>query len=792
MHAFRFAVRQLLKNPGFTAVAVLTLALGIGVNTSMFTAFQSLLIRDLPYPDADRIVHVFRTSPHSQRWPHSPANFLDYQARNEIFEHMAAASPKPFNLSEAGRPAERVRGLLASAELFPVLGIQPMLGRVFGADEDRPGQDRVIVLENSFWLRRFAGDSNIIGQTVRLDGDTVTVIGVMPPRFHDPMLVGTVDMWQPIAFSSADRQNRGGNYLKVLARLKPGVSLDRVQASLDSTMAGLRQDYPELNPAEGLRVVTIARAMDPKGQIVLWSVLMLAGFVLLIACANLANLQFARTALRTREFAVRGALGAPRGRLLRQVLLESLVLAALGGGLGLLLAHWGNVILNRQLVFEGEPVLQLALNWRVFTFALAAATISGLAFGLFPAWLASRTDVNEVLKQGGRGSTQDRSQHRIQQTLVVVEVALALVLLAGAGLVVNGLRSFAGLNPGWKIEGVTMGRLNLPTGKYTNGAALRQFATRLEERLAALPGHESSALASTLPISSFREATNLEITGRSAPPRGSEPMRYRNGVSPGYFDVLGMRVIAGRDFTTADTAGRPPVVIINETLARTYWPDESPLGQRINGEEIVGVVNDVRFPVDPSEPMTRFQSYRPFAQEPRHQLAIAIRGKVSVDELRQAVAEIDADLPVNQPGLIAAEVDRVLGNMALAGWLFGIFAALGLALATLGIYGVISGFVVRRTHEIGVRMALGAQIREVLTLIVGKGLRLAVIGAAIGLAGAIGLGRVLISVAPELKSNHPITILLVAALLVAAALLASWIPARRAARLDPMVALRDE
>lgn len=792
MNDFKFALRQLLKNPGFTAVAVLTLALGIGVNTTMFTAFQSLLLRELPYPESDRVVRVFRTSPHSQRWPHSPANFLDYQARNEVFTHLAAEIPKPFNMVEGKNPAERVRGLLASAELFPVLGMQPILGRVYTAAEDRPGQNQVVVLENSFWLRRFAGDSNIIGQTVRLDGETVTVIGVMPPRFHDPMLSGPVDMWRPIAFSGSEQQNRGGHYLRLLARLKPGVSLPQAQAAMNTMWAGVRQDHPDLNPEEGLRLAAIADSMDPKGRVVIWFTLMLAGFVLLIACANLANLQFARTALRTREFAVRGALGAPRGRLFRQILIESLLLALIGGGLGLVLAHWGNVLLSRQVVIDGQAFFQLALNWGVFGFALAAATASGLAFGLFPAWLASRTDVNEALKQGGRGSTQDRSQHRVQQTLVVVEVALALVLLAGAGLVINGVHGFTAMDPGWRVAGLTIGRLNLPDSKYPNAAAQQTFITRLQDRLAAIPGYEKAAIAWNVPVTGFNSAGNVDIEGLEASPRNRQALRFFNGVTPDYFEILGMRLITGRYFTAADTADRPAVVIINEALARAYWPNESPLGHRIGSEEIVGVVNDVRFPADPSEPVTRFQTYRPFAQDPKNYLAIVLLGNVSVDALRKAVAEVDSDLPLNKPGLVSTEIATALGNIAVGGWIFATFAGLGLSLAALGIYGVIAGFVVRRTHEIGVRMALGAQVREVLALVVGKGLRLASLGAVLGLAGAFGLGRVLISVAPELKSNHPLTILFVASILIGVALVASWLPARRAARVDPMVALRTE
>jgi predicted permease len=518
----------------------------------------------------------------------------------------------------------------------------------------------------------------------------------------------------------------------------------------------------------------------------------LAGFVLLIACANLANLQFARTAMRGREFAIRGALGAPRGRVLRQLLSESLLLALLGGLLGLVLTYWSNELLSRQFVVEGETVLNLPLNLRVLGFALAASTVSGLAFGLVPAWLASRNGVHDAFKQGSRGTTGDRSQHRMQHSLVVVELALAMVLLAGAGLVVNGLRSFAALDPGWRVDRITVGYLTLPERKYGNGNTLRAFADRLEEKLAALPGVEQVALGWTLPVRQFNITSSFSIDGRPEPRKGFTPDRFVNGITPGYFSTLGMQLQAGREFTTSDTTNRPAVVIINETMARVFWPDKSPIGQHIDGEEIVGIVSNVRFPANPGELRTPYQTYRPFAQAPRGSLAVAIRGNVPAETLRRAVAELDPDQPVGDPGPARADVGKTLDNWAVGGRLLSIFALLGLSLAGLGIYGVISGFVVRRTGEIGVRMALGAQLRDVLWLVVGKGLRLAVVGTAIGLLGAFGITRLLASVLPELPATDPLVILFVAALLLTVAIVACWVPARRAAKVDPMVALRNE
>ncbi len=788
-----FAGRMLCKNPGFTLISVLTLALGLGVNTSMFTALQALVARPLTFPEPGGLMQLFQTSSNFRREPHhSTANFLDYQAQDKDFEFAAGMNDKSFNLSQTGQPAESVRGLQTTADFFPLLGIQPELGRFFAADEDRPGRNNVVILDHGFWLRRFAGDTNIIGRVLRLDGESVTVVGVMPTRFHDIMLMGPVSLWRPIAFTDEQSGNRGVNYLKCIARLRPGVSRVQAQARLDALAGRLAHDYPD-NSAEGLRLVPLAEAsLPPEAKTIVWSVMALAGFVLLIACANLANLQFARTAGRGREFAIRGALGAPRARLLRQLLTESLLLALLGGLLGLVMASWSNVLLSRQFVSDGETVLSLSLNLKMIGFALVASTISGLAFGLVPAWLASRTDVNAALKQGSRGTTSDRSQNRVQHTLIIAEVALALTLLAGAGLVIRGLQVFAKLDPGWKVDGMTIGYLTLPESKYGTNAAQMAFVDGLHEKLALLPGVESVAIGWTLPLRQFNVTGSFNIDGRPDSTKGHAPSRFVNGITPHYFDTLGMRVLAGRDFTVADNSKAPGVVIINETMARAFWPDRSPIGQRIDGDEIVGVVNDVRFPANPGEQRTPYQTYRPFAQSPGGIFTVAIRGGVQPNTLRHVVAELDPDQPVGGPGSARADIETSLDNWDVGGKLLGSFAILGLFLAGLGIYGVISGFVVRRTGEIGVRMALGAQLRDVLWLVIGKGLRLSLIGTAIGLVGAFGLARLLGSVLPGLPGGDPWVVMFVGALMVAITILACWMPAWRAAKVDPMVALRNE
>jgi putative ABC transport system permease protein len=795
MNDLKFAFRQLLKNPGFTAVAVLTLALGIGVNTSMFSGLQSLLMPEQPYPDADRLVRVFRTSPHSQRSPHSPANFLDQRGQNSVFTHMAATTSRRANLSEAGQPAERLRAVLATADLLPMLGIQPKLGRAFLPEEDQPGRNDVVLLNHAFWLRRFNADPGIVGGTIRLDGESVTVVGVMPPEFGDRQAWGTADLIRPMAFSDAERTVRGNHYLDVFARLKPGLTLGQANAGLATLAARLREAYPENNTDSGFRAATLAKSrMDPRGQTMLWLIMGLAGFVLLIACANLANLQFARTALRSRELAIRGALGAARGRLLRQLLTENLLLAALGGLLGLLLAQWTNQWLIHNLTEEGRPLVRPEVNFAVLGFAFLASTLSGPAFGLVPAWLASRSDLNATLKQGGRDGGGSSSRHCIRHGLIVAQVALAMVLLAGAGLVMNGLSRFSASDPGWRIDGLHAGHLNLPATTYPDGDARRRFMDRLQEKLSTLPGVERAALASALPVSGFRTHLGLEIESSATPvTSGLSSLAF---VSPGYFPTLGIRLLEGREFHGFDVPGRPAVVIVNEAFARACWPNSSAVGKRIGqpGDwlEIVGVAADVRSATDAGEPTARFQCYRPLAQDPQSGLAVAVRGNITVDGLRRTVAELDPDLPLSEAGSVRVTVDRFFGQAAVAGWLLTVFAGLGLLLAALGTYGVVAGFVGQRTREIGVRMALGAQIREVLWLVLGRGLRLTAVGMGLGVLGAVGLARILASLTPGLKANAPGVVLVAGGLLLAVAFLACWIPARRASRVNPMVALRGE
>lgn len=798
----RYAMRMLLKDRGFTAVAVLTLALGIGANTAMFSVLNTYLFRALPYPQSERLVRIFRTSIHSQSWPHSPGNFFDQREKNDVFEKMVAFNGISPNLAEPGEPAERLRGLAASADFFPALGVQPALGRVFTPEEHETGADRVVVLSDRFWMKRFGGDPSVIGRSLRMDGLDVKVIGVMPPGSDHPLLWGTVDVWRPLAFNAEGRRSRGSNYLRAFARLKPGVTIAQADQAMKTLAANITRETSQ-NHNESLRLEPLHRSMSDEIQRkIMWFTLGLAGFVLLIGCANLANLQLARTAARAREFAVRAALGAGRIRLLRQSLIECLVISLIGGALSMALAMWGVEFISQRL-FSELPGAKAPLDFRVFGFALLCSVLTGLIFGAVPAWLASRTDVNQALRENVRGSSAGRSHQRLRSALIVGEVAFALILLTGAGLFLRGLQRFANLDPGWRVDGLLTAQISLQGANYATEVQRRAFYQRLEERLAALPGVEHVALSGSLPVWGFNSSGSFRIEGQPEPQPGQWPEIFFEPVSQRYFETLGIRLLEGRAFTSADTAERPNIVIINETTARRFWPNESAVGKRIGRpgqdprwHEVVGVAPDLSFPASLGDPYTRYQSFRPLAQATWGSVNISLRTTSSpealANALRSAVAELDPTLPAHRIRTAQSLVDQGLGGISLLGSLLGAFAALGLALAAIGIYGVISYTVVQRTGEIGIRMALGAQTRDVLRLVLGKGSRLILLGVLLGFGGAYAVARFLASAIPTLPTRDPAAMGAIIFALVAVALAACYLPARRATKVDPMEALRHE
>ncbi len=797
----RFGVRSLMKAPAFTSIALLTLALGVGVNTSMFSILDALLFHRAPYPESDQLIRVFRTTPTMQDAPHSPANYVDLRDRTKSFSHLAAYARTSVNHAEPGQPAEQLQMLAVSGNFFAALGVSPELGRSLTPEDDQPDNDDVVVITHAFWQQRFAADPSILGQSIRLDGELIHIVGIMPAGFEDPMLWGSISGWKPLSFAADDLEARGSNWLSMLGRLSPEATVAMAHAEMNSHCAALALVHPATNSETGMNLIPFVRSTQDKMVRLLTLFAMgLATCVLLIACVNLANLFFARNVLRTREHAIRAALGASRIRLIWHSLAESLVLALGGGGLGLLIAAWVNAALSSHS-FWGDQPSALAIDWRIAGFAFAAALLAAVIFGLLPAVLSSRTDVNGALKQSGRGTTSV-AHARLRHGLIIAEVALALILLTGAGFFMRGLDRFVDRDVGWQTDDLLTARLSLPETKYPDNAAIQVFYDRLESRLAALPGVEGVSLSRTLPFYGFGWGQYYIVEGHPPLKAGTEPMRDVNLVTPDYFSTMGIAIVEGRPFQPADAEGPTPT-IISASMAHSLWPGESAIGKRIahprqpdKWQEIVGIVQDVKFASNLDSSGERFQTYRPLASNPPRSFSIAMKCAVPpatlVESVRQIIAELDPELPVAEINPASRIVRNNTANFALIGKVLIGFALLGLTLAAIGLYGVVSGHVAQRTNEIGIRMALGAQWRDVLVLILSQGLQLTLVGTAIGSVGAWTVARILQSLLPALPPAEPIIAGAITGLLLATTLIACWLPARRATAVDPIVALRDE
>jgi predicted permease len=801
----RHALRSLTRSPGFTAVALITLALGIGVNTTSFSVLTALLFHTPSYPQPDTLLRLHRTTPQGDSGSHSPANFLDYRAQNTVFEQMAALRFIDVNLGESGQPADRIRAMSVTADFFPLLGIPPQLGRTFTTEEDRPAANSVVVISHETWRQRFAADAAIVGRSVRIDGEPVTIIGVMPASFDDYRLWGEVGAWRPLALPSVTVADRENTYLRVIGRLRANVSVAQAAAVMSALAARLELAYPQINSGAGFRLESLVRsAQDATGRRITWLVSGLAGFVLLIACANLANLQFARNAARARDHAIRTALGASRVQVMRPVLTESVLLAFAGGALGLLLALWTNDLAGRSFTFGERAGLDVPLDRRVLGFTLVLSVLTGVGFGLLPAWLAARVGVGDALKQGSRGSTSSRSQQRVRHGLIVTEIALALVLLAGAGLFLRGLQRVLQRDPGWRTDNLVTASLSLRGPEYVNTAARGAFYRDLHARLSALPGVEHVAIATSMPTSGYDTGSSFVVEDHPPPALGRSFRADVAAVTPGYFATLGIRLLQGRDFTDDDRAGNRTVVVINETMARQFWPGESPVGKRIGGatpfmenpREIIGVVSDVRNAATLDDRGGRFQFYRALAQWSFNSATIVLRSRHAPEavahELRRALAGLDPDQAVYRIETVRHEIERGLGAVEVAAQALVGFALLGLLLAAVGVYGVMANSVVQRTNEIGIRMALGAEVRDVVALILGGGVRLTLVGVTLGLAGAYAIARLLGSISAEFSTSELSLTVGAAVFLAAIAMFACWLPARRAANVDPISALRAE
>jgi putative ABC transport system permease protein len=797
----RHGVRLLLRSPGFTIVAVAALAIGIGANTAIFSVVHTLLLERLPYGDAERLVVVWEHHVPRDRKGNvvAPANFLHWREMNTVFDDIAAVGlTANFTLAGEGDPVE-IPVQLVTAAFFPILGVQPAQGRPFTAEEDRPGS-RVVVISDRLWRTRLGSDPAVVGRAITLQGLSLTVLGVMPPGFS--FLDKSVDAWIPVGFPASARTPRG-RWLATVARLRPGVSADAAQRDMTRVADALTAQFPDFNTGWTAQVVPLREQLTGDVRPALMVMLGAVGFVLLIACANVANLLLARATARQRELAVRAALGAGRGRIVRQLLAESVVLAAAGGAAGLLLAWWGLHLL-RVVVAESLPIQrleQVAIDGPVLAFTFAAALLSGVVFGLVPAFTASGAALNEALKEGGRTGSAARGQ-RTRSVFVVVEVALALVLLVGAGLLVRSFARLMEVDSGFDPAAQTLAmRVTLPQATYREPAARVDFFDRLLARINGVPGVQTSGAISFLPLASLGSATRYEVVGQPQPPAGQEPVTDVRVIAHDYFGALGIRLIRGRTFDQRLASDAENKVVVNETLARTHWPGEDPIGKRIKvswgdtrEDEIIGVVGDVRMAGLDSK--ARPAIYWPHGRNGDGSMTLTVRaaggtGPV-VTSIRGILRELNPSLALADVRTMDEVVSRSVAQRRLTMTMLATFAGAALLLAAVGIYGVIAYSVTQRTQEIGIRVALGAQRSDVMRMVVGQAALLAGAGIAAGAAGAFALTRWMADLLFDVQPFDPVTFGAVAGLLVAVALVASYIPGRRATRVDPVVALRSQ
>ena len=799
----RLALRSLLNAPGYTLIALVTLALGIGVNTSMFSVVDTLLFRSAPFPESGRIAQILGTTPQGPVRIFSAIELREIRPQTTSFASLTVIGRSYFALSEPGQPAERIGGVTASADLFATLGVQPMIGRAFTAEETQPGHNGVVLISQSFWQQRYGGNPDAIGRTLRLDGDNVTIIGVMPASFEYRFLWGRAALWRPLNFTKDQLEWRDYKAFQLIGRLKPGVTPAQAAAELAPVALQQEKEHPQSYSGLRYRVLPLHEAlMDSLTRSISWMLLGLSGFVLLIACANLANLQLARATTGMRDLAIRAALGASRTRLILQQLTESVLLSLGGGVLGLLVALAINRLLSRNILIDGVAGLELPLDVPILALTLAVSLLTGLVFGLVPAWFSSRANMNDALKQQSRGSTTGRGHHFMRQSLIIGEVALALVLLGGAGIMQRGFVKFLQRESGWDTAKVLTAALPVPETRIDTDPKRVEFFRRLEDRLKLLPGVEHAALATSLPLYGYNGERQILLEGQT--PGGPElPNAYHVMMTADYFATMGIPLVEGRLFAPDLKERSPRVIVVNEALARRLWPGRSPLGQRLGSmdsgkaywAEVIGVVRDVESAASLGEPSTRFVVYKPLVFEPWSYVYLVLRSPAPAslsEAVRRAVAEVDPDLPADQIGTVRQTIDQSQHNLVLVANTLDGFALLGLALAAVGIYGVISNLVAQRTGEFGIRLALGARPVDVLTLVLGHGLRLTGLGLLLGLGGAYALGRLLNAMMPRLASPDPLALVVVSLLLFAVSLLACWIPSQRATKVDPLVALRAE
>jgi putative ABC transport system permease protein len=799
----RYGTRMLLKHKGITAIAVLSLALGIGANTAIFSLVDAVLLRPLPFHDPEGLVMVWEDATRIgfPRNTPAPANYADWKAQNQVFEDLAALRYGSYNLTDESDP-EKVEAQAVTANFFPLLGVTPVRGRGFAPEEDQPDGNKVVLLSYGLWQRRFGGDPALIGKELLLDGQQHTVIGVMPPGFQ--FLAKETDLWLPMAFSSRELANRGGHYLTVVGRLKPGVTLAQAQDDIATITQRINQDHPTTGFELGSAVISLREQLAGNVRPVLLVLLGAVGLVLLIACANIANLLLARGASRYREIAVRTALGAGRHRIVRQLLTESLLLAVAGGVAGLLFA-WLSFSFLKQIIPQSMALnAGVRIDAKVFAFTLLLSLLTGIIFGLTPALQAAKIDLNAALKQSGGRTGTGAGHRRLRGVLVVTEIALALVLLVGAGLLIQTFLQLRALDIGVNPDNVLTLRTSLPRSKYSELPKRAAFYQQVLERVRALPGVVDAGYTTAVPLTWKGGTNSFTVEGAEAKPGQDANNRQ---VSTGYMETMGIKLRQGRFFDDHDDAQSQPVAIINETMARQYWPGETALGKRfklgsVEAQNpwiiIVGIVGDVKEMGLEAPP--KAEMFFPYLQlptmlwnMPRDLTVRATADALSlVTAVRQAVWSVDPTQPVSNVRTMEEILSEEVTQRRIAMTLLAAFAALALLLASLGIYGVLSYAVAQRTQEIGIRMALGADRRDVLRLVMGEGLRLAGAGVVIGLGVSLALTRLMTGLLFGVSASDPRTLTGVTLLLLAVALIACYVPARRAAKVAPMVALRNE
>jgi len=795
----RYGVRMLTRNPAFTVVALLALALGIGANAAIFSVVNAVLLRPLPYTEPDRLMMIRETKlPQFPEFSVSPGNFLDWQKQNSVFEQLVAIQGSAFNLIDVGEP-ERLRGQRVTDGFLEMLGAQPALGRGFMSEEDQPGHNFVVILSHGLWQRRFGGAADVLNRSITLDGQSYTIIGVMPATFR--FGGGDTELWTPAAFTAQQAQQHGSHYLQAIGRLKPGVTVEQARTEMSAIADRLAEQYPDANAGWNVKITPLLEYAVRSIKLALLVLLGAVVFVLLIACANVANLLLARAASRQKEIAVRTALGASRWRIVRQLLTESVLLALVGGVLGLLLAIWGKGLLLSLAPEDLPRVRDASLDGWVLAFTAGITLLTGLIFGLVPALQASRPNLNETLKDAGRGSTEGGRRHFIRSVLVVFEVATALVLLVGAGLMIKSFLRLQNVDPGFNPNNALMVKLSLPQKKYSTPDQRAAFYKQLLEKVAMLPGVQAAGAACVVPLSGDDFVLGFDIQGRPPDAPGTEPSTNYYAVTPDYFTAMGIPLRRGRLFTEQDTKDAPRVAIISEAMAKQFFPDEDPIGKRIhvtNGpvvyREIVGIVGNVKqYGLDEKTPV---ETYEPFAQQPVSFMSLVVRTTGDPTALsgaiRGEVLSLDKEQPVSSIRTLDQLISTSIAQQRFAMLLLGVFAVVAMVLAAVGIYGVMSYSVTQRTHEIGIRMALGASSTNVLRLVVGHGMRLTLIGIGLGLILAFLLTRLMATLLFDVSATDLTTFAVFSVSLTAIALVACLVPARRALKVDPMVALRYE